>query len=174
MEKISKSLILICIMFLFTACSSKNPPLQTVEKVDLERYLGTWYEIARYEHFFEKDCKNVSANYSIMNEETIKVINKCTKIQTNEKKEAMGRAYAIDETNSKLKVSFFRPFYGDYWVLILDENYEYVVVGTPNREYLWILARDKKLPLKIQNDILEKLPSLGFDISKLLWTMQEK
>ncbi|QKE28858.1 lipocalin domain-containing protein [Arcobacter acticola] len=174
MEKISKSLILICIMFLFTACSSKNPPLQTVEKVDLERYLGTWYEIARYEHFFEKDCKNVSANYSIMDEETIKVINKCTKIQTNEKKEAMGRAYAIDETNSKLKVSFFRPFYGDYWVLILDENYEYAVVGTPNREYLWILARDKKLPLKIQNDILEKLPSLGFDISKLLWTMQEK
>ena len=174
MEKISKSLILICIMFLFTACSSKNPPLQTVEKVDLERYLGTWYEIARYEHFFEKDCKNVSANYSIMNEETIKVINKCTKIQTNEKKEAIGRAYAIDETNSKLKVSFFRPFYGDYWVLILDENYEYAVVGTPNREYLWILARDKKLPLKIQNDILEKLPSLGFDISKLLWTMQEK
>ena len=174
MEKISKSLILICIMFLFTACSSKNPPLQTVEKVDLERYLGTWYEIARYEYFFEKDCKNVSANYSIMDEETIKVINKCTKIQTNEKKEAMGRAYAIDETNSKLKVSFFRPFYGDYWVLILDENYEYAVVGTPNREYLWILARDKKLPLKIQNDILEKLPSLGFDISKLLWTMQEK
>ena len=174
MEKISKSLILISIMFSFTACSSKNPPLQTVEKVDLERYLGTWYEIARYEHFFEKDCKNVSANYSIMDEETIKVINKCTKIQTNEKKEAMGRAYAIDETNSKLKVSFFRPFYGDYWVLILDENYEYAVVGTPNREYLWILARDKKLPLKIQNDILEKLPSLGFDISKLLWTMQEK
>ena len=174
MEKISKSLILICIMFLFTACSSKNPPLQTVEKVDLERYLGTWYEIARYEHFFEKDCKNVSANYSIMDEETIKVINKCTKIQTNEKKEAIGRAYAIDETNSKLKVSFFRPFYGDYWVLILDENYDYAVVGTPNREYLWILARDKKLPLKIQNDILEKLPSLGFDISKLLWTMQEK
>ena len=109
-----------------------------------------------------------------MDEETNKVINKCTKIQTNEKKEAIGRAYAIDETNSKLKVSFFRPFYGDYWVLILDENYEYVVVGTPNREYLWILARDKKLPLKIQNDILEKLPSLGFDISKLLWTMQEK
>ena len=166
--------LLIASVFLFTACSSKNPPLQTVEKVDLQKYLGTWYEIARFEHFFEKDCKNVSANYSIMDEETIKVINKCTKIQTNEKKEAMGRAYAIDETNSKLKVSFFRPFYGDYWVLILDENYEYAVVGTPNREYLWILARDKKLPLKIQNDILEKLPSLGFDISKLLWTMQEK
>jgi apolipoprotein D and lipocalin family protein len=173
MKKISKNFILICIMFLFTACSSKYEPLPTVQKVDLNKYLGTWYEIARYEHFFEKDCKNVSANYSMIDEETIKVINKCTNIQTNEKKEAMGRAYAIDETNSKLKVSFFRPFYGDYWVLILDENYEYAVVGTPSREYLWILARDNKLPLKIQNDILEKLPSLGFDISKLIWTMQE-
>ena len=154
MEKISKSLILICIMFLFTACSSKNPPLQTVEKVDLERYLGTWYEIARYEHFFEKDCKNVSANYSIMDEETIKVINKCTKIQTNEKKEAMGRAYATNETNTKLKVSFFRPFYGDYWVLMLDKNYDYVVVGTPSREYLWILSRTSKLDEEIKNQIL--------------------
>ena len=173
MEKISKSLILICIMFLFTACSSKNPPLQTVEKVDLERYLGTWYEIARYEHFFEKDCKNVTANYSMMNEETIKVINRCTKIQTNEKKEALGRAYATDNTNSKLKVSFFRPFYGDYWVLILDKNYDYVIVGTPNRKYLWILSRTSKLDEKIKNEILEKLPSLGFDASKLIWTIQE-
>lgn len=173
MEKISKSLILICIMFLFTACSSKNPPLQTVEKVDLERYLGTWYEIARYEHFFEKDCKNVSANYSIMDEETIKVINKCTKIQTNEKKEALGRAYATDFTNSKLKVSFFRPFYGDYWVLILDEKYDYVVVGTPSREYLWILSRTSNLDEKIKKEILQKLPTLGFDTSKLIWTIQE-
>ena len=173
MEKISKSLILICIMFLFTACSSKNPPLQTVEKVDLERYLGTWYEIARYEHFFEKDCKNVTANYSMMNEDTIKVINRCTKIQTNEKKEALGRAYATDNTNSKLKVSFFRPFYGDYWVLMLDENYKYAVVGTPSREYLWILARTSKLDEKIKKDILKKLPSLGFDTSKLIWTIQE-
>ena len=173
MEKISKSLILICIMFLFTACSSKNPPLQTVEKVDLERYLGTWYEIARYEHFFEKDCKNVSANYSIMDEETIKVINKCTKIQTNEKKEAKARAYAVDDTNSKLKVSFFRPFYGDYWVLILDEQYNYAVVGTPNREYLWILSRTKTIDENIKTDILNKLPSLGFEPSKFTWTIQE-
>ena len=173
MEKISKSLILICIMFLFTACSSKNPPLQTVEKVDLERYLGTWYEIARYEHFFEKDCKNVTANYSMLDVDTIKVINRCTKIQTNEKKEALGRAYATDFTNSKLKVSFFRPFYGDYWVLILDEKYDYVVVGTPSREYLWILSRTSNLDEKIKKEILQKLPTLGFDTSKLIWTIQE-
>ena len=173
MKNFLKLLTLIFTLLLFTACSSKNPPLQTVEKVELDKYLGTWYEIARYEHFFEKDCKNVTANYSMMNEETIKVINRCTKIQTNEKKEAIGRAYAIDESNSKLKVSFFRPFYGDYWVLMLDENYKYAVVGTPSREYLWILARTSKLDEKIKKDILKKLPSLGFDTSKLIWTIQE-
>ena len=109
----------------------------------------------------------------MMDEETIKVINKCTKITSNEFKEAMGRAYAVDSSNSKLKVSFFRPFYGDYWVLILDENYEYVVVGTPSREYLWILARNKTITAEVKNSILEKLPSLGFDASKFVWTIQE-
>lgn len=161
------------ILTIFTACSQKNAPLPTVEKVDLKKYLGTWYEIARYEHFFEKDCKNVSANYSMLDKETIKVVNKCTKIQTNENKEAIGRAYATDESNSKLRVSFFRPFYGDYWVLILDEKYDYVVVGTPSREYLWILARTSELDEKVKNKLLEKLPSLGFDTSKLIWTIQE-
>ena len=173
MKTLFKSTLILSIILLFTACSSKNPPLQTVEKVNLQKYLGSWYEIARYEHFFERDCKNVVANYSMLDEETIKVINRCTKITTNEKKEATARAYAIDETNSKLKVSFFRPFYGDYWVLILDENYEYVVVGTPSREYLWILARQKTISDEVKNSILEKLPSLGFDTSKFIWTIQE-
>ena len=173
MKNLFKTSALICMVLLFIACSSKNPPLQTVQKVDINRYLGTWYEIARYEHFFEKDCKNVSANYSMLDEQTIKVVNRCTNMLTNEKKEAIGRAYATDDTNSKLKVSFFRPFYGDYWVLILDENYEYVVVGTPNRGYLWILARQKTISDEIKNSILEKLPSLGFDASKLIWTIQE-
>jgi apolipoprotein D and lipocalin family protein len=173
MKNLFKTSALICMVLLFTACSSKNPPLQTVQKVDINRYLGTWYEIARYEHFFEKDCKNVSANYSMLDEQTIKVVNRCTNMLTNEKKEAIGRAYATDDTNSKLKVSFFRPFYGDYWVMILDENYDYVVVGAPSREYLWILARKPILDEKIKNEILQKLPNLGFDASKLIWTIQE-
>ena len=173
MKNLFKTSALICMVLLFTACYSKNPPLQTVQKVDINRYLGTWYEIARYEHFFEKDCKNVSANYSMLDEQTIKVVNRCTNMLTNEKKEAIGRAYATDDTNSKLKVSFFRPFYGDYWVMILDENYDYVVVGTPSREYLWILARKPILDEKIKNEILQKLPTLGFDASKLIWTIQE-
>ena len=173
MKNMFKLLAFVSITILFTACSSKNPPLQTVQKVEIDRYLGTWYEIARYEHFFEKNCKNVSANYSMLDADTIKVINRCTNMLTNEKKEAIGRAYATDETNSKLKVSFFRPFYGDYWVMILDENYDYVVVGTPSREYLWILCRKPILDKKIKNEILQKLPTLGFDASKLIWTIQE-
>ena len=174
MKKIVSFCCIALLSIFFVSCSTKQETdLQTVKKVDLQRYLGDWYEIARYEHKFQKDCKNVKANYSLREDKKIQVVNSCTKISTNEFKDAKAVAYSVDETNSKLKVSFFRPFYGDYWVLILDENYEYAVVGTPNREYLWILARDNKLPLKIQNDILEKLPSLGFDISKLIWTMQE-
>ena len=173
MKTLFKSTFILLMILLFTACSTKNPPLQTVEKVDLNKYLGTWYEIARFEHFFERDCKNVTANYSILDDETIKIINRCTKITTNEKSDAQGLAYATDKSNSKLKVSFFRPFYGDYWVLILDKNYDYVVVGTPSREYLWILARENKISDFIKNDILQKLSTLEFDSSKLIWTIQE-
>lgn len=173
MKNLFKVFVLFLFAFLISACSSKNPPLATVEKVELNKYLGTWYEIARYEHYFEKDCKNVTANYSMFDEQTIKVVNKCTNINTNEKKEATARAYAVDDTNSKLKVSFFRPFYGDYWVLVLDKNYEYVVVGTPSREYLWILARTSKIDEKLKNELLEKIKTLGFDTQKLIWTIQE-
>lgn len=173
MKNLFKVFGLFLFAFLISACSSKNPPLATVEKVELNKYLGTWYEIARYEHYFEKDCKNVTANYSMFDEQIIKVVNKCTNINTNEKKEATARAYAVDDTNSKLKVSFFRPFYGDYWVLVLDKNYEYVVVGTPSREYLWILARTSKIDEKLKNELLEKIKTLGFDTQKLIWTIQE-
>lgn len=173
MKNILKIISLSVFTLFIVACSSKHEPLATVEKVQLDKYLGTWHEIARFEHFFEKDCKNVSANYSMLNEDTIKVINKCTKITTNQKKEVTGRAYALDSSNSKLKVSFFRPFYGDYWVLDLDEDYQYALIGTPSREYLWILARDTKLDEKTKDELLRKLPSLGFDASKLIWTVQD-
>lgn len=166
-------LLPVLIILLFVSCSKKYENLETVEKVQIEKYLGSWYEIARYEHSFEKDCKNVKARYSINNNKKIKVINECVNINTNKKKEALGIAYTTDETNSKLRVSFFRPFYGDYWILMLGNNYEYALIGEPSREYLWILARTKKLDEKTKKEILIKLPSLGFDESKLIWTIQE-
>ena len=174
MKKIVSFCCIALLSIFFVSCSTKQETdLQTVKKVDLQRYLGDWYEIARYEHKFQKDCKNVKANYSFREDKKIQVVNSCTKISTNEFKDAKAVAYSVDETNSKLKVSFFRPFYGDYWVLMLDENYKYAVVGTPSREYLWILARTSKLDEKIKNEILQKLPTLGFETSKLIWTIQE-
>lgn len=163
----------IFIAIFFVNCSTKNFPLETVKSVDIIKYLGTWYEIARFEHFFEKGCKNVTANYSLMEKNKIKVINSCQKIDTNKTKEAAGIAYATNSTNSKLKVSFFRPFYGDYWILMLDKDYKYALVGSPSRDYLWILSRSKKLPKDTLQKILVKIKELKFDEKKLIWTIQE-
>ncbi|MGM0520066.1 MAG: lipocalin family protein [Campylobacterota bacterium] len=166
-------IIVMVLSLLFIGCSTKNPPLKTVDNVDIKKYLGKWYEIARYEHSFEENCKNVNASYTLKEDNKIEVINRCTDITTNEKSKATGIAYATDKTNSKLKVSFFRPFYGDYWILMLADDYSYAVVGSPSREYLWILSRTKKLDENTKNMILEKLPKLGFATKKLIWTIQE-
>lgn len=161
------------VLFLFTACSYKDPNIKSVQTVDLDRYIGSWYEIARYEHKFEIDCKNVTATYSIKENEKIEVINRCTKMTTGEKTEAIGEVYSIDNTNAKLKVSFFWPFYGDYWIIMLDKNYSYAVISEPSKKYLWILSREKKLDEKIKEKILKRLESLDYDLSKLIWTVQE-
>ena len=158
---------------LFTGCTAKYPNLPTVKQVDIEKYKGTWYEIARFEHFFEKGCKNVTAAYEIKDDGDIKVINRCTMIEDDERKEALGVAYAVDKTNTKLKVSFFRPFYGDYYIIDLADDYSYALVGSPSREYLWILSREKTISESLKRDILEKLPPLGFDSDKFIWTIQE-
>lgn len=162
---------LICVFII--SCSNKYKSLKTVEKVDINNYLGTWYEIARLPHRFEKNCKNVSANYTLKENGDIKVINSCTKIDTNKKSSATGIAYSTNKSNNKLKVSFFRPFYGDYWILILDKNYEYAVVGSPSREYLWILSRTKKIKKELYNKLLFQINKLDFDTKNLIKTIQE-
>ena len=114
MKKVFSFCCIALLSMFFVSCSTKQETdLQTVKKVDLQRYLGDWYEIARYEHKFQKDCKNVKANYSLREDKKIQVVNSCTKISTNEFKDAKAVAYSVDETNSKLKVNFFRPFYVD-------------------------------------------------------------
>ena len=153
--------------------SDKHPPLETVSKVDIEQYKGTWYEIARFEHIFEEGCKNVTATYEIRDDGKIKVINRCTDIKSNKQKEAVGVAYSVDDTNSKLKVSFFRPFYGDYWIIDLDKEYRYALVGSPDRKYLWILSRTKTIDEKTKAKLFAKLPALQFDKDKFVWTIQE-
>lgn len=163
--------ILSLISLFFFGCSTHYAPLKTVEKVELNSYLGTWYEIARYEHFFEKGCVDAKATYSLKENGDINVLNEC--IKEGEPTQAKGVAYATDACNSKLKVSFFRPFYGNYWVLMLGDNYEYALIGEPSREYLWILSRTPKISEDLKEKILKKLPEFGYTSDKLIWTEQK-
>jgi len=165
-----KYLLATLLALLFLGCAKSYPPLQTVERVELKRYLGTWYEIARYEHFFEKGCSDVNATYSLRDDGKIDVLNSCNK--EGELTTAKGIAYNTDESYAKLKVSFFRPFYGDYQILMLGENYDYAVIGEPSREYFWILSRSKKLDEKTTAFIVNAMPSLGYDAKELIWTPQ--
>ena len=153
------------------SCSSNYPPLEVVKYVDLNKYLGKWYEIARLPNSFQKNCYGSTAEYSILDEETIRVINRCFKDSINgELDEVKGKAFVIpNSNNAKLKVQFFWPFKGDYWIIDLDEvNYSYAVVGHPNRNYLWILSREPKMKPEIYNSLLEKIKAKGFDITKLI------
>ncbi len=157
-----------------------DEPLQTVAKVDLNRYLGNWYEVARLPNRFEKNCICATANYSLRNGETleggIKVVNTCRKESNPElTKSVTGKAWVSDtETNAKLKVMFFWPFRGDYWVIELGDNYEYAVVGEPKRGFLWILSRTQKMEQPVLDGIYQRLQTLhGYDISNLITDVQK-
>lgn len=154
-------------------CSSANyPPLEVVDKVDIDRYIGKWYEIARLPFSQQEGCSCTTAEYEIIDETTLRVINKCVK--EGELDDAKGKAFVVEGTNNaKLRVQFFWPFRGDYWVIELDkENYQYAVVGTPSRKYMWILSRTPKMDEQIYNSLLQKASAKGFDISKLIKTEQ--
>lgn len=168
-----KTILLSLVLTFFTACSNKYEKLDTVENVDINKYLGTWYEIARNPHSFEKDCKNVKATYSLKKNNKIKVTNTCVNINTNKQTEAIGSAYSTNKSNSKLKVTFFWPFYGNYWILMLDKDYSYAVIGEPLREYLWILSREKHMKKSRKNKILKYLNDNNYSTKNLIWTIQE-
>ncbi len=150
------------------------PPLQTVAKVDLSRYLGTWHKIASFPQSFQKGCTRSTANYSLLPDGEIEVVNKCNiDSVTGPEKTAKGRARVIDTaSNAKLEVSFFRPFWGDYWIVDLGADYEYAVVGHPGRDYLWILSRAPTLSATQYDDILARLKAMHYDTSKLKKTEQ--
>jgi apolipoprotein D and lipocalin family protein len=153
---------------------SDAPPLRTVERVELERYLGVWFEIASYPQRFQKDCTATQARYTLAGEGDIRVENQCRKHTLDGKLDvARGRARVVDTTtNAKLEVSFFRPFWGDYWIIDLGAQYEYAVVGHPSREYLWILSRAPTLDPAVYAGILERLVAQGYDTSRLQVTLQ--
>lgn len=153
--------------------ASSEPPLETVRHVDLNRYVGRWFEIARYPNRFERNCdRDVTAEYSIKQNGRIRVVNACTN-RTGSIERSEGTAKIVDpSTNAKLKVTFFWPFYGDYWIIDLGNDYEYAVVGEPSRHYLWILSRTPALTDSVYQKITQQLPAKGYDPQKLVRTTQ--
>jgi apolipoprotein D and lipocalin family protein len=148
------------------------PELTTVAHVDLQRYLGLWYEIAAFPQSFQRGCTASTATYSLRADGRIDVLNRCRKDSPDgPEKVARGQARVVDRTsNAKLEVSFFRPFWGDYLIVDLGESYEYAVVGHPSRDYLWILARTPSLPPETYQAILQRLTAQGYDTNRLVRT----
>lgn len=153
------------------ACSSSRP-MPTAENVSLEKYQGRWYDIAHLPQKFQDDCKCVTADYTLK-EEYVEVVNTCVDVEDNESRKVEGKAFVAEEgDNSKLKVQFFWPFKGDYYIIELEENYSYALVGSPDRESLWILARDPQPSAMILKKYMNRAEELGFETSKMVYTDQ--
>ena len=161
-----------------TGCGSigvptQGPP-QTVDYVDLSRYVGRWYEIASYPVWFETNCTAVTADYAPRDDGTIEVVNTCRKLNPDgQVQQIVGTARVADTTsNARLKVTFFGPLAGDYWIIDLDPDYRYAVVSDPARQTLFILSRTPELDAATYDGILARLAEQGFDINRLHRTPQ--
>jgi len=150
------------------------PPLETVAHVDLSRYVGTWYEIAHFPQSFQRGCTATTATYTLRDDGDLDVLNRCREDSLDGKeKSALGRARVVDgTTNAKLEVSFFRPLWGDYWIIELADDYSYAVIGHPSRDYLWILARTPTMAEATFQGIVARLQAKGYETSRLVRTLQ--
>ena len=152
--------------------TNSQPPLQVAPSVDLARYAGKWYEIARLPNRFQRDCAaNTSATYTLRPDGKVTVVNECRKADGH-LKSAKGTARVADPKgpNTKLKVTFFWPFSGNYWIIDLDPEYRWVVVGEPGRDYLWILSREPQMDDATYNQIIERAKQQGYEVGRLMKT----
>lgn len=166
--------LLLPALVLLGGCSAFYPPLAVVSSVDLTRYAGRWYEIARYPNGFEKGCVGVTADYTLRDDGRVDVVNTCVEdtldgpVRTIE-----GVARVTDPTtNAKLGVKFFPLIEAPYWIIELGSDYEYAVVGTPSRKFLWILSREPVLDGTVYAGILSRLPERGYDPNRLMLVEQ--
>lgn len=162
----------IAIMALLGVFSCKTIPegVVAVKDFDQEKYLGKWYEIARFDFKFEKGLDNTTAEYSLNSNGSIKVLNRGHNTQTDKWQKAIGKAkFVKDPSIAMLKVSFFGPFYGGYNVIALDNNYQYALIAGQTLDYMWILSREKTIPEDIKTNYLKIAEEYGFDTSKLVW-----
>jgi apolipoprotein D and lipocalin family protein len=157
-----------------TPTNNQTQTLQTVPKVDLKKYAGKWYEIASYPQYFQKNCHCTTAEYTLSDKGYVIVENLCNKDSVNGKQSYIkGKAFIEEGSeNAKLEVQFFWPFKAKYWIIDLANDYSYAVVSHPNRKYLWILSRTSKMEDKVYQQIIARLQSKGFDLSKLQKTEQ--
>lgn len=166
---------LIVASVLVSACTGLPKGTSAVSGFELDRYLGTWYEIARLDHRFERGLTNVSADYTLRDDDGVRVVNRGFNTKKAEWDEAIGKAYLVDSPDvGRLKVSFFGPFYGGYNILELDkENYQYALVAGPDRSYLWILARSPDLSETIVQSLVEKAGRLEFPVDELIYVSHD-
>jgi apolipoprotein D and lipocalin family protein len=164
-----------CLFLFLSGCGwgtkPVGPPVTTVPMVDLARYMGTWHEIARYPNRFQEGCAASSAEYRLSpGGKSVEVVNRCAEEGPGGKtRSARGTARVVDPaTNAKLRVTFFWPFSGDYWILALGPEYEYAVVGTPDRKYLWFLSRTPTVPDGLYDLLLREAERQGFDPSRVV------
>ncbi len=173
-----KILLLLMTSILLLSCKAQKSMIDktVVKDVDIQRYLGKWFEIARYDHRFERNLVGVTATYSYRKDGKIKVVNSgYRKTLDGKKSEAIGKAKIPDPNiPSKLKVSFFLWFYGDYYILELDDDYQWAVIGSSSDNYLWILSRAPTIDETIYNNLIEILITRGYDIDKLIRVKQKE
>jgi len=167
------------LLLLLTSCMGVPDNVKVINGVDAKQYLGTWYEIARLDHSFERGLEDVTANYELQKSGEIKVTNKGYDTAKKEWKDAIGKAYFVEKPNAdgtqlgKLKVSFFGPFYGAYNIIALDKNsYQHVMICGPNKDYLWILSRTPKLADSTKQQLVSQAKEMGFATDKLIFVNQ--
>ena len=167
-------LFIILITTLFMSSSIYSQKLETVSNVDLQKYTGKWYEIASYPQVFQKGCHCTTAEYTLSEKGFVIVENRCNKGSVDgELAYIKGKAFVKSKSgNAKLRVRFFWPFSGKYWIIDLADDYSYAVVSHPSRKYLWILNRTPKMNEAIYEQILKRLTENGFDLNKLQKTVQ--
>jgi apolipoprotein D and lipocalin family protein len=163
------------LFFSFLGCASMPKKAEVVNNFDADRYLGKWYEIARFDFRFEKNLNNTTAEYSENENGTIKVVNKGFNYVKNEWSSAEGKAkFVKDPKTAQLKVSFFGPFYSGYNVIALDGDYEYALVAGESLKYLWILSRTPTIPENIKQKYIQTAKEIGYETENLIWVEHGK
>ena len=167
-----KTMVFVCATMVSLAGCVSVPKVDNapVSAFDLNRYLGEWYEIARFDHSFERGVEQAKANYTQNADGTIKVVN--TGVKAGKQKTAIGKGKTTD-TPGLLRVSFFGPFYADYRVMLIDKEYSHALVGSGSADYLWILSRTPGLPETAKSELLAEAQRRGYDTDKLIWVEQK-